>query len=105
GQRLFLRLARAGPVDRRLEPTSLFPVEFSGERDIGRLASGRFTQTLVGNRLRVNLSPDLSIASLTRVQDRVAPDWQAGIDARYALTPTTAVYGTLFPDFATIEAD
>jgi hypothetical protein len=42
---------------------------------------------------------------LTRLQDRVAPDWQAGIDARYALTPTTAVYGTLFPDFATIEAD
>jgi hypothetical protein len=35
----------------------------------------------------------------------VAPDWEAGIDARYALTPTTSVYGTLFPDFATIEAD
>ena len=34
-----------------------------GERDVGRLASGRFTQTLIGNRLRVNLSPDLSIAS------------------------------------------
>ena len=25
--------------------------------------TGRFTQTLVGNRLRVNVSPDLSIAS------------------------------------------
>ena len=43
--------------------------------------------------------------ALTRAQDQVAPDWEAGIDARYALTPTTAVYGTLFPDFATIEAD
>src|SRR5947207_6592023 len=42
---------------------------------------------------------------LTRAQDHVAPDWEAGVDARYALTPTTAVYGTLFPDFATIEAD
>src|SRR5215470_9508795 len=42
---------------------------------------------------------------LSRLQDRVAPDWEAGIDARYALTPTTAVYGTLYPDFATIEAD
>jgi hypothetical protein len=42
---------------------------------------------------------------LTRAQDHVAPDWEAGIDARYALTPTTAIYGTLFPDFATIEAD
>jgi len=42
---------------------------------------------------------------LTRMQDRVAPEWEAGIDARYSLTPTTAVYGTLYPDFATIEAD
>jgi hypothetical protein len=44
-------------------PTPLVTVEFTGERNIGRLPSGRFTQTLVGNRLRVNISPDLSIAS------------------------------------------
>jgi hypothetical protein len=44
-------------------PTPLFTVEFSGERDVGRLVSGRFTQTLIGNRLRINLSPDLSVAS------------------------------------------
>lgn len=44
-------------------PTPLVTVEFSGERNIGRLATGRFTQTLVGGRLRVNVSPDLSIAS------------------------------------------
>jgi len=44
-------------------PTPLFTVELSGERDIGRLASGRFTQTLVSTRLRVNVSPDLSVAS------------------------------------------
>jgi hypothetical protein len=44
-------------------PTPLITVEFNGERNIGRLASGRFTQTLVGNRLRVNVSPDLSVAS------------------------------------------
>ena len=42
---------------------------------------------------------------LTRLQDGVSPHGEAGIDARYALTATTAVYGTLFPDFATIEAD
>lgn len=42
---------------------------------------------------------------LTRLQDGVAPHAEVGVDARYALTPTTAVYGTLFPDFATIEAD
>jgi hypothetical protein len=44
-------------------PTALFTVEFTGERDVGRLPTGDFTTTLVGNRLRVNLSPDLSIAS------------------------------------------
>jgi hypothetical protein len=44
-------------------PAPLVTVEFTGERDIGRLPGGRFTQTLIGNRVRVNISPDLSIAS------------------------------------------
>jgi hypothetical protein len=44
-------------------PTPLVTVEFTGERNVGHLPSGRFAQTLVGNRLRVNISPDLSIAS------------------------------------------
>jgi hypothetical protein len=44
-------------------PTPLVTVEFSGARNVGDLATGRFTQTLIGNRLRINISPDLSIAS------------------------------------------
>jgi hypothetical protein len=44
-------------------PTPLVTVEFTGERNVGRLRSGDFTQTVVGNRLRLNFSPDLSIAS------------------------------------------
>jgi hypothetical protein len=44
-------------------PTPLVTVEFTGERNIGRLPSGHFTQTLIGNRLRVNISPDLSLSS------------------------------------------
>jgi hypothetical protein len=44
-------------------PTPLMTVEFTGERNAGRLRSGRFTQTLIGNRLRVNISPDLSVAT------------------------------------------
>ncbi|MBI4887495.1 MAG: carbohydrate binding family 9 domain-containing protein [Acidobacteria bacterium] len=43
--------------------------------------------------------------ALSRLQEAAATEWEAGIDARYALTPTMAVYGTLYPDFATIEAD
>jgi len=38
-------------------------VELSGERNIGRLPSGRFTQTVAGTRLRMNFSPDLSLSS------------------------------------------
>lgn len=44
-------------------PTALFTVEVTGERNMGRLPSGDFTQTLVGTRLRINVSSDLSIAS------------------------------------------
>jgi hypothetical protein len=44
-------------------PKPILTVEFSGERNIGRLAAGNFTQTVAGTRLRVNISPDLSIAS------------------------------------------
>jgi hypothetical protein len=36
-------------------PMPLLTIEFTGERNIGRLPSGHFTQTLVGNRLRVKL--------------------------------------------------
>lgn len=43
--------------------------------------------------------------ALTRVQERRTPDWDAGIDARYMLTSQLAAYGTLHPDFATVEAD
>jgi hypothetical protein len=44
-------------------PTPLFTIEFSGERNVGQLTNGRIAQTLIGNRIRVNISPDLSIAS------------------------------------------
>lgn len=47
-------------------PAPLLTVEFSGERAIGELAAGRFTQTLVGTRVRINLSPDLSVSSYTQ---------------------------------------
>ena len=42
---------------------------------------------------------------LARFETGTASDWEGGLDVRYAVTPTTAVYGTLHPDFATIEAD
>ena len=45
------------------KPTSLLIVEFSGERDVGRMPEGNFVQDLLGTRLRVNVSPDLQLSS------------------------------------------
>ena len=44
-------------------PAPIVTVEFSGERNAGRLQAGRISQTLVGTRVRVNFSPDMSLAS------------------------------------------
>ena len=44
-------------------PTPLVIVEFSGEHDAGRMPEGNFTQDLLGTRLRLNVSPDLEVAS------------------------------------------
>jgi Domain of unknown function (DUF5916)/Carbohydrate family 9 binding domain-like len=64
--------------------------------------AGRLTQLSVPAPVdRIQVVP----YALARAQDGVTPDWEAGIDARYALTATTAIYGTLYPDFATVEAD
>jgi len=43
--------------------------------------------------------------ALAQAQQDQPGDFQAGVDARYNVTTQTAVYGTLNPDFATIEAD
>jgi hypothetical protein len=44
-------------------PTPLYTVEFTGERNEGGLPAGAFTQHLFGTRLRVNVSSDFSIAT------------------------------------------
>jgi hypothetical protein len=68
-------------------PTPLVTVEFSGEHNAGRLPSGRFDQTLVGTRLRLNLSPDLSMSSY--VQYDTDSD-SIGLNARLRWTFTPA---------------
>jgi hypothetical protein len=44
-------------------PTALFTIEFTGERNKGQLPSGDVDQALIGNRIRLNVSPDLSVSS------------------------------------------
>jgi hypothetical protein len=43
--------------------------------------------------------------ALSQLQEGARAGWEAGIDARYALTSQLAAYATVNPDFATIEAD
>ena len=44
-------------------PAALVTLELSAERNIVHLPAGDFSVSLVGSRLRVNVSPDLSLAS------------------------------------------
>jgi len=43
--------------------SALFSAELTGERDVGRMPSGRFVQDVVGTRLRLNVSSDLALTS------------------------------------------
>jgi len=45
------------------------------------------------------------VYGISRLQQDTTTDWNAGIDARYAVTPSLAAYATVNPDFATVEAD
>ena len=45
------------------KPTSLFIMELTATRNVGRLREGRFTQNLLGTRVRMNVSPDFQVNS------------------------------------------
>ncbi len=67
-------------------PTALVTVEFTGDRNVGTLSTGRVNQTLVGTRLRLNLSPDLSIASYTQY-DTTSDSVGVNTRLRWTFTP------------------
>ena len=67
-------------------PTALFTVEFNSERNIASLVSGSFNQTLIGSRLRVNFSPDLSLASYTQY-DTVTDSIGVNAQVRWTYMP------------------
>lgn len=72
-------------------PTPLLTIEFSGERNVGDLPTGQFQQTLVGNRLRVNFSPDLSIASYVQY-DTDSNSVGVNTRLRWTLTPVADLF-------------
>ena len=48
------------------KPSAFFSVEFSGERNVGDLPQGEFTQELFGTRVGLNFSPDLVLNSFVQ---------------------------------------
>jgi hypothetical protein len=72
-------------------PTPLVTVEFTGERNMVRLPAGDFDQTLVGNRLRLNLSPDLSIASYVQY-DTVSESVGVNTRLRWTFRPEADLF-------------
>jgi hypothetical protein len=72
-------------------PTPLFTVEFTGERDVGNLPTGRIRQTLTGTRLRVNVSPDLSLASYVQY-DTDSESVGVNTRVRWTFTPVADLF-------------
>ena len=78
-------------IERRPGPVPLITVEFSGERNRGHLAAGPITQTLTGTRIRVNLSPDLSLASFAQY-DATTRSFGLNSRMRWTLRPSTDLF-------------
>jgi hypothetical protein len=47
-------------------PLNILTFEFQGIRNVGRLATGNFDQTLIGTRVRFNITPDLQLNSFVQ---------------------------------------
>ncbi len=60
-------------------PTKLITFEFIGTRNIGRLPEGDFDQTLLGLRLRINVTPNLQLNSFVQYD---TDSRQLGVNAR-----------------------
>jgi hypothetical protein len=72
-------------------PVPLLTVEFTGERNAGRLPGGRIDQTLAGTRVRLNVSPDLSISSYVQY-DTESDSVGANTRLRWTFTPAADLF-------------
>jgi hypothetical protein len=72
-------------------PTALLTIELGGERDIGRLSAGRFTQTLMSTRVRLNVSPDLSVSSYVQY-DTVSDSIGVNTRLRWTVRPEADLF-------------
>jgi len=68
------------------KPSSLFNLEVNATRNVSRLREGRFTQDLVGTRVRVNVSPNLQFNSYAQY-DNSSDTFGANTRVRWTFSP------------------
>ncbi len=73
------------------KPSSLFIVEMNATRNVGTLAEGRFTQQVVGTRLRLNLSSNLQFNSYLQYDDQ-SDTFGSNVRARWTFSPTGELF-------------
>ena len=72
-------------------PTPLYTLEFTGERHAGALPGGAFTQHVIGTRLRINVSSDLTAGPPTApTASWTCTATSRSASSRSASTPTPA---------------
>jgi hypothetical protein len=67
-------------------PSPLFNLEVNTTRNVGRLREGAFTQTLIGSRVKVNLSPNLQFNSYAQY-DNQSETFGANTRVRWTFSP------------------
>ena len=72
-------------------PTALLTFELGGERNAGRLPAGRFTQTLMSTRARLNVSSDLSVSSYVQY-DTVSDSIGVNSRLRWTVRPEADLF-------------
>ncbi|MFQ6113620.1 MAG: hypothetical protein ACE5NG_05965, partial [bacterium] len=73
------------------KPTALFTLEFSAERNLGRLPAGDFTKDLIETRLLLNFSPDLQVSSLLQY-DNESDSFGTNTRLRWTFNPLGDIF-------------
>ncbi len=84
------------------KPSSLFILELTGERNLGRLPEGAFTQDVIGTRVRVNVSPDLQVNSFVQY-DNESRDVGTNTRLRWTFTPAGELFVVYNHNVQTID--
>jgi hypothetical protein len=72
-------------------PAPIVTIELNGEYDVGRLDPGDFTTTLAGARVRLNLSPDLTISSYLQY-DSLSRSFGTNTRLRWTVSPVADLF-------------